>query len=69
MTELATHATDYGVVEREPPEVMARNLRIALASLVERDGVLLRRVPLRVLLSPLARLARRSGGRSTSTRR
>ncbi len=29
MTELADHATDYSVVEREPPEVMARNLRIA----------------------------------------
>jgi heme/copper-type cytochrome/quinol oxidase subunit 3 len=29
MTELADQATDYSVVEREPPEVMARNLRIA----------------------------------------
>jgi len=29
MTELADHSTDYSVVEREPPEVMARNLRIA----------------------------------------
>ena len=29
MTELAAHTTDYGVVEGEPPEVMARNLRIA----------------------------------------
>lgn len=29
MTELATHSTEYGIVEREPPEVMARNLRIA----------------------------------------
>lgn len=29
MTELLGHSTDYGVVEREPPEVMARNLRIA----------------------------------------
>ncbi len=29
MTELAAHSTDYGVVEGEPPEVMARNLRIA----------------------------------------
>ncbi len=29
MTELATHSTDYSVVESEPPEVMARNLRIA----------------------------------------
>jgi heme/copper-type cytochrome/quinol oxidase subunit 3 len=29
MTELADHSTDYGVVEGEPPEVMARNLRIA----------------------------------------
>jgi heme/copper-type cytochrome/quinol oxidase subunit 3 len=29
MTELAGHATDYSVVEREPPEVMERNLRIA----------------------------------------
>ena len=29
MTELADHATEYSVVEREPPEVMARNLRIA----------------------------------------
>jgi heme/copper-type cytochrome/quinol oxidase subunit 3 len=29
MTELADHATDYSVVEREPPEAMARNLRVA----------------------------------------
>ena len=29
MTELAHHSTDYSVVESEPPEVMARNLRIA----------------------------------------
>ena len=29
MTELAHHSTDYSVVEREPPEVMARNLRVA----------------------------------------
>ena len=29
MTELAAHSTDYGIVEGEPPEVMARNLRIA----------------------------------------
>ena len=29
MTELASHSTDYGVVESEPPEVMERNLRIA----------------------------------------
>ena len=29
VTELATHSTEYGIVEREPPEVMARNLRIA----------------------------------------
>jgi heme/copper-type cytochrome/quinol oxidase subunit 3 len=29
MTELADHSTDYSVVEREPPEVMGRNLRIA----------------------------------------
>ncbi len=29
MTELADHSTEYGVVEREPPEVMMRNLRIA----------------------------------------
>ena len=29
MTELAHHSSDYGVVEGEPPEVMARNLRIA----------------------------------------
>ena len=29
MTELATHSTDYSVVESESPEVMARNLRIA----------------------------------------
>ncbi len=29
MSELADHATEYSVVEREPPEVMARNLRIA----------------------------------------
>jgi len=29
MSELADQATEYSVVEREPPEVMARNLRIA----------------------------------------
>lgn len=29
MTELASHSADYSIVEREPPEVMARNLRIA----------------------------------------
>ncbi len=29
MSELAGHATEYGIVEREPPEVVARNLRIA----------------------------------------
>ena len=29
MTELATHSTDYGIVESESPDVMARNLRIA----------------------------------------
>ena len=29
MTSLADHGGDYSVVEREPPEVMARNLRIA----------------------------------------
>ncbi len=29
MSELATHSREYGVLEREPPEVMARNLRIA----------------------------------------
>jgi heme/copper-type cytochrome/quinol oxidase subunit 3 len=29
MTDLAAHTTDYGIVEGEPPEVMARNLRIA----------------------------------------
>jgi heme/copper-type cytochrome/quinol oxidase subunit 3 len=29
MSELADHATEYGVVEREAPEVMASNLRIA----------------------------------------
>jgi heme/copper-type cytochrome/quinol oxidase subunit 3 len=29
MSELASHVTEYGIVEREPPEVMARNLRIA----------------------------------------
>ena len=29
MSEPADHATEYSVVEREPPEVMARNLRIA----------------------------------------
>ena len=28
MTELAHHSTDYSVVESEPPEVMARNLRL-----------------------------------------
>ena len=28
MTELASHETDYSVVEREPPDVMARNLRV-----------------------------------------
>ncbi len=29
MSELASHSTDYSVVEREPPRVMADNLRIA----------------------------------------
>jgi len=29
VTELADHSTGYGIVEGEPPEVMARNLRIA----------------------------------------
>jgi len=29
MTELVRESTDYGVVEREPAEVMARNLRVA----------------------------------------
>ncbi len=29
MTEIVDHSTDYSVVEREAPEVMARNLRIA----------------------------------------
>lgn len=29
MSELADHGTEYSVVEGEPPEVMARNLRIA----------------------------------------
>jgi heme/copper-type cytochrome/quinol oxidase subunit 3 len=29
VTELATHSTDYGIVEGESPDVMARNLRIA----------------------------------------
>ena len=29
MSELAQHSTDYSVVESEPPQVMARNLRIA----------------------------------------
>jgi heme/copper-type cytochrome/quinol oxidase subunit 3 len=29
VTELADHSTDYGIVEREAPEVMARNLRVA----------------------------------------
>jgi heme/copper-type cytochrome/quinol oxidase subunit 3 len=29
MSDLADHATEYSVVEREPPEVMGRNLRIA----------------------------------------
>jgi heme/copper-type cytochrome/quinol oxidase subunit 3 len=29
MSDLAAHSTDYGIVERESPEVMARNLRIA----------------------------------------
>ncbi len=29
MTELASHSTDYGIVEGEPSEIMARNLRIA----------------------------------------
>ena len=30
MTELADHSTGYGVVEGESPDVMARNLRLAL---------------------------------------
>ncbi|HEV8462656.1 MAG TPA: hypothetical protein VGQ38_18290 [Gaiellaceae bacterium] len=29
MTELARHSTDYAVVEREPPQLMAENLRVA----------------------------------------
>jgi heme/copper-type cytochrome/quinol oxidase subunit 3 len=29
VTELASHETDYSVVEREPPDVMARNLHVA----------------------------------------
>jgi heme/copper-type cytochrome/quinol oxidase subunit 3 len=29
VTELVRESTDYGIVEREPPEVMARNLRVA----------------------------------------
>ena len=29
MSELADHSTEYGIVERESPDVMARNLRIA----------------------------------------
>ncbi|HZU20130.1 MAG TPA: hypothetical protein VE982_02815 [Gaiellaceae bacterium] len=29
MTEFADHATDYSVVEREPPELLERNLRVA----------------------------------------
>jgi heme/copper-type cytochrome/quinol oxidase subunit 3 len=29
MSELARHSTDYSVVEREPPSVMADNLRVA----------------------------------------
>lgn len=29
MSELARHSTDYSVVEREPPAVMAANLRVA----------------------------------------
>jgi heme/copper-type cytochrome/quinol oxidase subunit 3 len=29
VTELASHETDYSVVEREPPEVMAKNLYVA----------------------------------------
>ncbi len=29
MSELAQHSTSYAVVEREPPEVMAQNLRVA----------------------------------------
>jgi heme/copper-type cytochrome/quinol oxidase subunit 3 len=29
MSELAKHSTDYSVVEREPPSVMADNLRVA----------------------------------------
>ncbi len=29
MSQLASHSTDYSVVEREPPRVMADNLRIA----------------------------------------
>jgi len=29
VTELVHESTEYGIVEREPPEVMARNLRVA----------------------------------------
>ena len=69
MSELAHPATEYGIVESEPPEVLARNLVTAGAPARERDGVLLPRVRLRVLLPPLAEQRTVSGGRSTSTRR
>jgi heme/copper-type cytochrome/quinol oxidase subunit 3 len=29
LSDLASHSTDYSVVEREPPRVMAKNLRVA----------------------------------------
>ena len=67
VTELAHHSTDYGVVEREPPSIVERNLRDRVAALVERARVLLLRVPVRVLLSPLARRERpvQAEGRAT----
>jgi heme/copper-type cytochrome/quinol oxidase subunit 3 len=29
VTDLASHSTEYGVVEQEPPSILARNLRVA----------------------------------------
>ena len=69
VTELVRESTDYGVVEREPPDGDGAQPAPRFASLVGCDGLLLRRVPVRLLLSPLAGQRERRGGRSTSTRR
>ena len=54
VTELAQPATDYEVVEREPPEQLGRNLNSAGHLLASATRVLLPRVRLRLLLPALA---------------